>query len=316
LGVGGCPLGGLYTDMSEEAATATVERALSLGVNLFDTAPLYGAGRSESRLGRALTGRSRATYVVSTKIGFSLVAEDPEANEKIFFPFDNPPPLRPATDYSFEGTMRSYKESRRRLNLDHIDILHIHDPVRSYEEAMMGAYPALQTLRHEGLISAVGAAMNQAEILVRFAHEREFDCFLLAGRYTLLDQSGLKELLPLCVAKGISIIIGGPYNSGILATGALPAAKFNYRDAPSEVIEKVRQIEGVCVRHSVPLKAAALQFPLAHPAVVAVIPGCASASEVEENFHMMSYEIPGDFWSDLRRLELIPPDAPVPDGNR
>jgi D-threo-aldose 1-dehydrogenase len=314
LGIGGCPLGGLYTDISEGAAAATVECALKLGLNFFDTAPLYGAGKSESRLGCVLSKHKRNSFVIATKVGFSLVPIDPKSNEEIFFPFENAPPLRPACDYSFDGAMRSFEESLNRLHLDRIDVLHIHEPVGFYDKALKGAFKALTKLHEQGLITTLGAAMNQAEMLVRFAHEGGFDCFLLAGRYTLIEQGALKELLPLCSDKKISVIIGGPYNSGILATGIRPGAKYNYLDVPNDVLEKVRKIEGVCVDYSVPLKAAALQFPLSHPAIAAVVPGCRSASEVEENFRMVSYPIPVEFWTELRKKNLLPDQAPLPSG--
>lgn len=312
LGVGGCPIGGLYVDMTEDAATRTIERAFALGLNFFDTAPLYGSGKSESRLGQVLFRHDRASFAIATKVGFALVPIDPNSNEEIFFPFQNAPPLRPACDYSYDGAMRSFEESLKRLHLDRVDVLHVHDPVDFYDETMKGALRALLELREQRLITAIGAAMNQSEMLVRFAHEGLFDCFLLAGRYTLLEHGALKELLPLCVQKNISVIIGGPYNSGILATGAESGAKYNYLDAPNDVLEKVRQITAVCHQYEVPLKAAALQFPLAHPAVAAVVPGCGSASEVEENFRMVAHSIPPDFWNELRRRGLLPAEAPIP----
>lgn len=312
LGLGGAPLGGLYKDLSEEAATATVRRALELGINFFDTAPLYGCGKSEQRLGRGLAGVPRGSIVVATKVGYALFPQDAVRDENVFFPFDNPPPLRPTFDFSYDAVMRSFEESLKRLSLDRIDILHIHDPDDHWEQAIQRGYPALHKLRTQGRIGAVGAGMNQAAMLARFAREGEFDCFLLAGRYTLIDHTALPELLPLCAQKRISIILGGPYNSGILATGARPGATFNYVAAPPELLEKVRRIEAVCAKYSVPLKAAALQFPLAHPAVAAVIPGARSVAEVEENFRLLSHPIPAEFWAELRQENLLPPEAPVP----
>lgn len=312
LGIGGAPLGGLYRDLSEDAAAATVERALTLGLNFFDTAPLYGAGKSESRLGRSLAKRDRPSFVVASKVGFALVPIDPGSNEEIFFPFENAPPLRPACDYSYDGAMRSFEGSLNRLHLEHIDVLHIHEPVGFYDETMQGAFRALRKLREQGLIKALGAAMNQVEMLIRFAHEGEFDCFLLALRHTLLEHGAFKELLPLCAKKKISLIIGAPYSTGILATGAIPGAKYCYLDPPEDVMEKVRQIEAVCQDYSVPLKAAALQFTLCHPAVASVIPGCGSVSEVEENFKMVSYSIPPAFWNELQRRKLVPEEFSPP----
>ena len=257
LGLGGAPLGGLYKDIAEETATTTVRRALELGINFIDTAPLYGHGKSELRLGRALAGCPRHSYVLATKVGRVLESEDPSKVESIWF--ENLPPFIPVFDFSYDGVMRSFEESLKRLNLDRVDVLHIHDPDDAYDEALQGAYRALDRLRSQGVIGAVGAGMNQWEMPARFAREANFDCFLLAGRYTLINHTSLEELLPLCLKKGISIIIGGPYNSGILATGAQPGAKFNYAEAPPELLEKVRQIEGICARYAVPLRAAALQ---------------------------------------------------------
>ncbi|HET7841264.1 MAG TPA: aldo/keto reductase [Terriglobia bacterium] len=308
LGQGGAPLGGLFQDLPDDTAVATVRRALSLGINFFDTAPLYGHGKSEARIGRALAGAS--DIVLATKVGRVLV---PVSRDQLQpDEFDNPAPFRPVFDFSYDGVMRSFEASLKRLNVERIDILHIHDPDNHHEQAIRGAYPALDKLRSQGLISAVGAGMNQAEMLARFAREGDFDCFLLAGRYTLIDHPGLKELLPLCVEKGIGIIIGGPYNSGVLASGAKPGAKFNYADAPPAILEKVRKVEAVCARHSVPMKAAALQFPLAHPAVAAVIPGARSIAELEENYQLIRHPIPADFWAELRAEKIIPEEAPVP----
>jgi D-threo-aldose 1-dehydrogenase len=310
LGLGGAPLGGLFEDVRGDAAVATIRRALELGINFFDTAPLYGHGKSEIRMGQGLAGTAPGSRVLATKVGRVLEQVEPGKLEKD--EFDNPAPFKPVFDFSFDGVMRSFNESLKRLNLDRVDILHIHDPDGHYEQAIKRAYPALNQLRKEGRIQAVGAGMNQAEMLARFAREGNFDCFLLAGRYTLIDHTGLKELLPLCVEKQISIIIGGPYNSGILATGARPGAKFNYADAPPEILEKVRKVGEVCARHNVPMKAVALQFPLAHPAVAAVIPGARSVTELEENFRLISHPIPADFWADLRTKGLLPEDAPTP----
>src|SRR6202453_4472717 len=310
LGFGGVPLGGLYQDLLEDDAGPTVRRALDLGINYFDTAPIYGFGKSEIRLGRELAHCDRDSIVVATKVGYTLVPDDGRRDEKVFHRFDNVPAMRPVFDYSYDGTMRTFKGTLDRLNRAHVDILNIHDPDDHWEEAIDIVYPALHQLRSEGVVHAIGVGMNQAELLARFAREGEFDCLLLAGRYTLIDHTGLRELLPICERKGISVIIGGPYNSGILATGARPGATYNYVDAVPAVMEKVAAIEAVCGRHHVPLQAAALQFPMAHPAVAAIIPGARSVAEVEENVRLMSLPIPNDFWEELRHLELLPPEAP------
>ena len=242
LGFGGCPLGGLYTDMTEEAAKATVDRALELGINFSTRLPCTVRGKSESRLGSIMARHDRSEFIVATKVGFALVPIDPSSNEEIFFPFENAPPLRPANDYSYDGAMRSFEQSLQRLGLDQINVLHIHDPADFYEEAKNGAFKALQNLREQGLIGAIGAAMNQVQIPIRFARDGGFDCFLIALRHTLLEHWAFEELLPLCSEKNISLIIGAPYSSGILASGARPGAKYCYLDPPAEVLEKVRQI--------------------------------------------------------------------------
>jgi D-threo-aldose 1-dehydrogenase len=312
LGFGGVPLGGLYKDVSEDEADATVRRALDLGINYFDTAPIYGFGKSEIRLGREFAQRSRDSIVVATKVGYTLVPEDGGRDEKVFHRFDNVPPMRPVFDYSYDGIMRTFEGSLQRLNLSRVDILNIHDPDDHWEKAIGIVYPALHKLRSEGVVRAIGVGMNQAEMLARFAREGDFDCLLVAGRYTLIDHTGLRELLPICERKHISVIIGGPYNSGILATGARPGATYNYVDASPAVLEKVAAIEAVCGRHDVPLRAAALQFPMAHPSVAAIIPGARSVVEVAENVRLLSLSIPDDFWKELQHLHLLPPEAPVP----
>lgn len=312
LGFGCAPLGGLFHDMAETEASATVRHALDLGLNFLDTAPLYGHSKSELRLGRALSDRDKKSLVIATKVGRLLVPELKQKVESIWF--ENLPPLKPVFDFSYDGVMRSWEESVRRLNLERIDILHIHDPEDHYDEAMKGAYPALARLRSERAISAISVGTNHAEPLVRFAHDGDFDCFLLANRYTLLDQTGLRELLPLCAQKQISVIIGAPYNSGILAMGAQPGAKFEYMNASPEILKKVGAIEKICARYGVPLKAAALQFPLAHPAVASVIPGARSVAEVEENFRMVGLPVPRDFWNELMRSGILPEEGPLPAG--
>jgi D-threo-aldose 1-dehydrogenase len=208
--------------------------------------------------------------------------------------------------------MRSLEGSLQRLGLDRVDILHLHDPTDHFDAVMKGAYTALDKLRRERVIGAVGVGTTENQTVIRFVQAGDFDCLLLAGRYTLLDHTALNEALPLCQAKGVSIIIGGPYNSGILATGAVAGAMYNYVPATPDILDKVRQIEVVCKNYSVPLQAAALQFPLAHPAVAAIIPGARSVEEVEENFRFVSHAIPAEFWADLRKQNLLPPEAPVP----
>lgn len=300
IGLGGGPIASLFTEVTEEQARATIDRAWDSGIRFFDTAPLYGHGLSEIRFGRALRGRPRGEFIIASKVGRLLVPLAPD--ERVESAFVNHPPYRPVFDYSRDAIFRSVDESLARLGLDRIDILHVHDPDAHFGDVIRHAYPALDSLRAQGVVRALGAGMNQWQMLARFARECDFDCFLLAGRYTLIDQSALPELLPLCVRRNISIILGAPYNSGILATGARPGATFNYEAAPPEWIEKTRRAEKICERHGVPLKAAALQFPLRHPAVAAVIPGCRSAAEVGESVAMMHQEIPEAFWRDYHEM--------------
>jgi D-threo-aldose 1-dehydrogenase len=312
LGMGGTAVGGLFKDVTEANATGTIKRALRLGINLFDTAPLYGAGKSESRFRHGLQGWNRDSFVMASKVGYALRPQVPGEKQEVFFPYDNPPPLHPVFDFSYDGVMRSVEGSLGRLGLDRIDILHLHDPTDHFEAAMQGAYVALDKLRRERVIGAVGVGTTLVETLIRFVEAGDFDCVLLAGRYTLLEHVALAQALPLCQARKVSVIIGGPYNSGILATGAVAGALYNYVPATPEVLERVRQIEDICRKYSVPLKAAALQFPLAHPAVASIIPGARSEAEVEENFRLVGHPTPAEFWSDLRSQHLLPEEAPVP----
>jgi len=301
LSLGGAPIGGLPEESGEETAAAIIQRAYALGIRAFDTAPLYGSGKSERWMGATLRTLPRDEIVVATKVGRLLRSGDEGKDGK----------LAPVFDFSFDGVMRSVEESLERLGLDRVDVLHIHDPDRHYDEAMAGAYKALDRLRSEGTIGAVGAGMNQQEMPARFAREGRFDTFLLAGRYTLLDQVGLKELLPLCVEQGIGIYVGGVYNSGLLAN-PIPGATFNYRPATPEWLEKAQRLKVVCDRHKTPLMAAAIQFPTAHPAVSTVLTGVRAVTELEENVRMFRYDVPAALWTDLRAAGLLPDDAPTP----
>ena len=309
IGMGGAPIGGLYTAVEAATAVETIRRAHELGIGYYDTAPLYGSGRSEMLFGDALETIPRGDYVLSTKVGRLLepVAGQPESDQ-----FVDLPSLEPTYDYSRDGVLRSIDESLARLRLDRVDVVMIHDPDDHFEQARDEAFPALYELRSQGVVGAVGAGMNQWQMLARFAREADPDCFLLAGRYTLLDQSGLDELMPLCEERGIGIVLGGPYNSGILASDLSDETTFDYLPAPREVVERARRIKDVCDRYGVPLKAAALQFGLAHPAVAATIPGARSIAEIEENLRMAGHPIPVDLWEELRAEGLIHPDAPAP----
>ena len=272
-----------------------IEAAWNAGIRYFDTAPLYGYGLAERRLGSVLRTKPREEFVISTKVGRLLRPDAPAEPGQVF---KDTPRLNPVFDFSYEATMRSLEESLDRLGLDHVDVLLIHDPDQHFDEALRGAYRALDQLRAEGLVTAIGAGMNQADMLARFAREADFDCFLLAGRYTLLDRVGARELLPLCLERGVSVIAGGVFNSGILAEPG-PNAHFNYTPAPPELIQRAHAIEAICERHGVDMKAAALQFPLRHPAVATVLTGCRSVSEMEENARLFQAAIPEELWDEL-----------------
>jgi D-threo-aldose 1-dehydrogenase len=307
LGLGLAPIAGLYTAVPAEQAYATVERAWELGVRYFDTAPLYGYGRSERLAGHVLAGKPRAEFTLSTKVGRRLVTTG-DAGQEIWA---EPGEAAPVWDFSASGTLRSYAESLERLGLDRVDVLHIHDPDDHYAEALANTRPALVELRAQGRIGAVSAGMNQAAMLADFARTGDFDCLLLAGRYTLLDQSGLTELLPLCAELGISVIAGGVYNSGLLAA-PVPGARYDYLPAPAGMLDRALAAQEICVRHGVPLRAAAIQFPLGHPAVASVVIGARSPAEVDDAIAMFSVDIPGQVWRDLRRAGLLPQEVPVP----
>ena len=298
LGLGTAPLGDLYEAVADDVAEATVTTAIDLGLGLVDTAPLYGNGSAERRIGRALASVEHGSVIVATKVGRLLRSIDGAEVSPVF-------------DFSYDGVMRSVEESLERLGLDRVDILHIHDPDDHHDEALEGAYAALDQLRSEGSIGAVGAGMDQAEMLARFAREGDFDCFLLAGRYTLLDQGGLAELLPACLERDISIIAGGVYNSGLLADPR-PGARFDYEPASAALVARAVHLREVCDRHGVPLKAAAIQFPLGHPAVATVVIGARSPAELTENVAMFRHPIPAALWDELRAERLLAEEVPTP----
>jgi D-threo-aldose 1-dehydrogenase len=287
LGLGTAPLAGLYDAVEDDAAHAAVARAWELGMRYFDTAPYYGSGSAERRLGAALRGRPRDEYVVSTKVGRLL---RPGSSG-----WHGSPPLEAYFDFSSDAALRSLEQSLERLGLDRVDVALIHDPDDHYDEALAGAYRALARLRDEGVVRAIGVGMNQTELLCRFARDADPDCFLVAGRYTILDRSAAESLLPLCEERGIAVIAGGVFNSGVLAGGQ----SFDYAPAPPEVLASVESLRRTCARHSAPLPAAALQFPLRHPAVVSVLVGCGSAQEVEEDVRLFELELPAELWDEL-----------------
>ena len=321
FGFGTAPLAGFRTTIPELDAIATVDAAYQAGVRLFDSSPYYGYGRAEMRLGAAIRDRPRDELVVSTKIGRWMTPvprgatiEGMRRGGLNFYP---------TFDYSYDGVHRSLEQSLLRLGMDRVDIALVHDVdfwttgdrgvlEDRFSEVMNGAYRALSDLRGQGVIGAIGVGLNEADMSARFVRAGDFDCVLLAGRYTLLEQRALDDFMPLCAARGVGVIIGGPLNSGVLATGARQGAKYDYNDAPAWVMNRVARIEAVCARHDVPIAAAALQFPLAHPAVSAIIPGAVSKEEMQGNFALMRRPIPAAMWDELRSLGLLDPRAPVP----
>ena len=322
MGFGGAPLGNLYKKISDADAQATLEIAYSLGIRYFDTAPQYGLGRSESRVGEAVGKFGRHTVQLSTKVGRLLL--DCAADEVTPEAFVDVPQKRIQFDYTYDGVMKSFEDSKARLNVNRADILLVHD-VDSLSQGSQqasdakvrelfdgGGYRALDELRSSGDISAIGAGVNDWQVCERLLELADFDGFLLAGRYTLLEQEALNSFLPLCVKRDVGIILGGPYNSGILATGAVPGAKYNYARAPKEVLNRVGEIEAICAAHDTPLIAAALQFVMGHPVIKSVIPGAMSADEVRANVSLFETSIPAALWSDLKSEGLIRSDAPTP----
>ena len=308
LGMGGAPMGGLVTDAGANIANETLKQAYEEGVRYFDTAPLYGSGKSEVFFGEFLSTLDRDSFTLSSKVGRLLNRTDTPSEDPIY---RNLPEVKVRFDYSRDGVLRSIEESLTRLNLDRVDVALIHDPDDHYEEAMDTAFPTLADLRSQGVIGAIGSGMNQWEMLADFARKGDFDCFLLAGRYTLLDYSALETFLPLCLEKHISVILGGPYNSGILASDLKPEATYFYQAAPQEVLTRASEIKKICTKHNVELKAAALQFGLLHPAIASTIPGARKPAEVLQNIESAGAEIPNDLWNELKAEGLLPASAPT-----
>lgn len=317
LGMGSAPLGNLITEVSEADAGACIAAGWAAGIRHFDTAPHYGAGLAEHRLGRFLRGQARDDYTLSTKIGRILHADAgvPELSEN----FLRALPFRRSIDYSAAGTVRSLEDSQQRMGLTRFDVVYIHDCSEDWHgaawrarfaEAMAGAAVVLSAMRDRGEIRAWGMGLNMVEPALACLEVAAPDMFLIAGRYTLIDHTALARLFPACAAKGAKVVIGGPYNSGLLAGGTT----FNYEPAQAGVVAKAAAVRAVCERHGVDIKAAALQFCAAHPVVAAVIPGPRNAAEVTENAALMEVEIPGQLWRDLRGAGLLPAEAPVPEG--
>ncbi len=315
LGFGGAAVGNLYAPVSDIDAREVIDAALSTGIRYFDTAPHYGFGLSEARLGEALAGRD---VMISTKVGRRL--EPIETTERERHGFVDAAPFEPVFDYGYDGVMRSFEDSLRRLKRDRVDVLLAHDLGRMthgdahpghMRDFLEGGYRAMRALREAGAVGAIGLGVNEQAVCEEVLDHADVDVFLLAGRYTLLEQAPLEGFLPRCVARGVGVIVGGPFNSGALVetNGTL---HYNYEAAPCEIVERVGRLRRVCVTHGIPLAAAALQFPLAHPAVLSVIPGMATSAQVADATYWSSLAIPDGLWSDLRREGLIRADAPVP----
>lgn len=322
LGFGSAPLGNFGRVLTEEEAQSVVQSAWDAGMRFFDTAPLYGHGLAELRMGAVLSPKPRGEYLLSTKVGRYLTPCAPgEEDAGIFL---NVPPFRRVYDYSYDGVMRSFEDSLKRLNLDRVDILFVHDvdarnhgsweacEARLRELMDQGGWRALSELRSAGAVAAIGAGVNEWEPCDWLLRHADPDLFLLAGRYTLLEQEPLDGFLPDCEARGVGIVLGGPYNSGILARGPHEGVSFDYAAAPPAVIERVKRIDAVCRREGVPMIAAALQFAGAHPAVVSVIPGAQSVAEMESNLAAQRVAIPPSLWDALRTEGLLHSAAPVP----
>lgn len=310
IGLGTAPLGGLYQPVDRDEALETVRRALASGIRYIDTAPLYGHGLAEQRTGAALEGVPRDSYTLSTKVGRLLRTDAaPPPPERAMF--RGTPPANPVFDYSRDGVLRSIDESLERLGVGRIDVALVHDPDDHFEEAVDGAFPALVDLRDQGVIAAVGAGMNQSRMLTRFVQEVDLDVVLVAGRYTLLDQRAAHDLFPACEQGGVRVIVGGVYNSGVLARPTADAT-YDYAPAPDHVIARARRLAEVLAPHDVPLMAAALQFPMAHPAVESVLIGPRSVAELEQNLELARFPVPPEAWEDLRAAGLLDGQAPVP----
>lgn len=303
-------VGGLFGGAAREEAMRIIKLAFDLGIKYFDTAPLYGTGRSEARYGDVLPTLPRDSFVLSTKVGRILKRTDavdtPDDDELL--------KLEPVFDLSRDGILKSVEESLRRLKLDSVEILFLHDPdTEALEnEAMATAFPTMLELREQGVVKAIGCGMNQWQVPARFIKAIDLDVVLLAGRFTLLDHDAFDEFLPLCLERNVKLVIGGPYNSGILARDLDKPVSFNYTPAPQPWIDRARALKKVCDRHDVSLKATALQYVSAHPTVVSVIPGVGSVSELEENVRLAAVEIPSALWEELKEERLIPQTAVTP----
>lgn len=326
LGFGGAPLGNLFHVVDDEDALALVRHAYATGTRYFDTAPHYGQGRSEQRLGDGLVDAPRDSYLLSTKVG--RILEQSAGAPRDQYGYVDTPPRVQRYDYTADGVRRSLDDSVRRLGISRVDIVYVHDidrathgdsHARRLADALDGGLPALARLKSEGAIAAFGLGVNDVGICLDVLRHADLDLILLAGRYTLADQSALAQLLPECARRGVAIVLGGPFNSGILATGAQPSdgspPMFDYARAPASVVARVAAIERVGERFGVPLAAAALQFPRAHPVILSVIPGARSIAEFDANRRLAAHPISRAFWQALRDEGLIVTDAPLPEGS-
>ncbi len=312
FGFGGAPLGNMHRVLSEEEARLTVEAAWDAGLRYFDTAPFYGHGLSEIRIGAVLRSKRRDDFVISTKVGRILEPCAPgEEHAGIYL---NTPPFSVRYDYSYDGVMRSYESSLKRLGLDQIDILYVHDigslthgdqAYAYYRDLIDGGWRALDELRSAGAVTAVGLGVNENAICEQLLRDADPNIFLLAGRYTLLDQSAAERLLPTCIERGVGIVLGGPYNSGILATGPVTGAYYDYEPASAEILERTAALQKICESHGVALAAAALHFPLRHPAILSVIPGSQTPDQVARNVSTFAKVITEALWEELGVKNLI-----------
>lgn len=314
LAIGGGPFGNLFEPVSDVDVVDIVELALARGLRHFDTAPLYGFGLAERRLGQALHDVEHDRYAISTKVGRLLRADAPP-DQDLFYDgepfFVGTPPVNPVRDFSVDGTRASFRESLERLGLDQIDIVYIHEPEPQHiAQVVSETHPALCELRRESRARAIGLGSDRLDVMVPLVAELPLDCLLLASRYSLLDHSALDELLPLCAERGLAVLAAGVFNSGILAD-PVRTPLYEYAPAPAEVRRRVQQIAQACERWRVPLAAAALQFPLAHPSVVSVVVGMRSTAELEQNVALLDVDIPEGLWLELKERGLIAPDAPT-----
>jgi D-threo-aldose 1-dehydrogenase len=319
IGYGGAPIGNFNGAFTEAEAQETISQAWDQGVRYFDTAPGYGNGLSEYRLGHALRERDRNQLVLSTKVGrvVTPTLDAPSTNGE----YRDIPPFVAAYDYSYDGVMRAVEQSMQRMLTDRFDVLFIHDCDRYthgaaapeyFHQAIVSAFPALESLRDQGVVKAIGFGINETDLMIEAVKTTDVNVCLLAGRYTLLEQEPLDELFPLCQERGVGIVLGGVYNSGVLAKGPVEGARFNYAVAPHDVLNQAGRINEICRRHNVPLAAAALQFAYSHPAVVSICIGSRNQKQQADNAKLFESSVPQELWEELRAAKLIRDDAPTP----